>query len=254
MPHRNAFAVRDPATGEWLEPDGTERRSRLYCGRWPRHGFMSGGRAVERAELEPPTSAIGGAESLPLLPTPTASDGSRGPDFAKATRPGAGGDDLTTAVSRLFDKARAERLFKTPTANLGSNGAPQHPDKRKAGGHGPNLDDEVSHLLPVDPEVAEYVPGAFHAPAEWWGPFGPAVHRWETFVGQPAPVPVEFGPRGGRRLAAPFAEWLMGLPRGWVTHVSGLNRARQLKAIGNGAMSQQAITAYTHLLNYEERD
>ncbi|MFF2039360.1 DNA (cytosine-5-)-methyltransferase [Kitasatospora sp. NPDC058170] len=198
-------------------------------------------------------SGTGGSASLPLLPTPTASDGTRGPDFAKADRPGAGGDDLTTTVARLFDKDRAHKLFKTPTANLSSNGAPQHPDKRKAGGHGPNLDDEVSFLLPVDPDEAEEVlPGVFHSPRDWWADYGPAVHRWEILLGSPAPIPVEFGPRGGRRLAAVFAEWLMGLPRGWVTFIPGLNRARQLRAIGNGAMSQQAFTAYLHLLNHKE--
>lgn len=40
-------------------------------------------------------------------------------------------------------------LLKTPTANLGVNGGSQHPDKRKAGGHGPTLADEVEHLLPT---------------------------------------------------------------------------------------------------------
>ncbi|MFE2409829.1 DNA (cytosine-5-)-methyltransferase [Kitasatospora sp. NPDC059408] len=157
-----------------------------------------------------------------------------------------------TAVARLFDKPTAHRLFKTPTANLAGNGAPQHPDKRKAGGHGPNLDDEVSFLLPVDPERDELEPGAFHSPAEWWGEFGAAVHRWETLIGQPAPVPVEFGPRGGRRLASVFGEWLMGLPGGWITRVPGLNRAAQLRAVGNGAMSQQAFSAYLHLMNHKE--
>ena len=29
------------------------------------------------------------------------------------------------------------------------NGGSQHPDKRKAGGHGPTLADEVEHLLPT---------------------------------------------------------------------------------------------------------
>ncbi|MFI8263696.1 DNA (cytosine-5-)-methyltransferase [Streptomyces sp. NPDC085665] len=157
-------------------------------------------------------------------------------------------------MSRLFGKERAHKLFKTPTANLGSNGAPQHPEKRRAGGHGPNLDDEVSFLLPVDPDTAEETPGAFHSPPEWWQDYGPAVHRWETITGRPAPIPVEFGPRGGRRLAAVFAEWLMGLPRGWITHIPGLNRARQLRAAGNGAVSQQAFTAYLHLMNHNEGD
>jgi DNA (cytosine-5)-methyltransferase 1 len=39
-------------------------------------------------------------------------------------------------------------LLKTPTSQLGANGGPQHPDKRKAGGHGPTLEDEVVFLLP----------------------------------------------------------------------------------------------------------
>lgn len=36
-----------------------------------------------------------------LLPTPEAKLGSAGPDYARASRPGSGGDDLTTAVYRL---------------------------------------------------------------------------------------------------------------------------------------------------------
>lgn len=40
-------------------------------------------------------------------------------------------------------------LFRTPTAQLAVNGGSQHPDKRKAGGHGPTLADEVEHLLPT---------------------------------------------------------------------------------------------------------
>ncbi len=211
-----------------------------------------GGVAIGRPQLEPPTTEIDGSSLPPLLPTPLASDATKGPDFARDDRQGSGGQDLVTAVARLFDKERAHKLFKTPTANLGSNGAPQHPDKRRAGGHGPTLDDEVSFLLPVDPDVAEETPGAFHSPPEWWADYGPAVHRWETLMGSPAPIPVEFGPRGGRRLASVFAEWLMGLPRGWITHIPGLNRSRQIKAAGNGVVSQQAFAAYLHLLNYKE--
>lgn len=40
-------------------------------------------------------------------------------------------------------------LLKTPTSNLGANGGSQHPDKRKVGGHGPTLADEIEHLLPT---------------------------------------------------------------------------------------------------------
>ncbi|MGW3183264.1 hypothetical protein ACWDD9_28710 [Kitasatospora sp. NPDC001119] len=40
-------------------------------------------------------------------------------------------------------------LLLTPTSNLGSIGGSQHPDLRRAGGHGPNLSDLVEHLLPT---------------------------------------------------------------------------------------------------------
>lgn len=40
-------------------------------------------------------------------------------------------------------------LLKTPTSQLAINGGSQHPDKRKSGGHGPTLADEVEHLLPT---------------------------------------------------------------------------------------------------------
>lgn len=37
-------------------------------------------------------------------------------------------------------------LLATPTANLGSCGGPQDPDKRRAGGHSVSLQDQVSAL------------------------------------------------------------------------------------------------------------
>ncbi|MFF7233965.1 DNA (cytosine-5-)-methyltransferase [Streptomyces sioyaensis] len=190
--------------------------------------------------------------ALPLLPTPTAADGRRGPDYAKAARPGAGGDDLITAVARLFPREKGEKLLKTPTANLSRNGAPQHPVKRKQGGHGPTLEDEVCFLLSVEPNDRRWNPRRAHSPSEWWNEFAPAVGRWELLMGSPAPVPVEYGPRGGLRLAPPFAEWMMGLPSGHVTEVEGLSRGDQLKAIGDGAVPQQARAAYGYLLGFLE--
>lgn len=187
---------------------------------------------------------------MPLLPTPTAADGRRGPDYAKAARPGAGGDDLVTAMARLWPRDKTEKLLKTPTANLSRNGAPQHPDKRKRGGHGPTLEDEVCFLLNVEPG-ADY--GGDFSPSEWWGDFAPAVRRWEVLTGQPAPVPVEYGPRGGLRLAPRFAEWLMGIVPGWITKVDGLDRGQQLKAVGDGVVPQQAFAAFAHLLGELER-
>ncbi len=55
-------------------------------------------------------------------------------------------------------------LLKTPTSQLAVNGGSQHPNKRKAGGHGPTLADEVEHLLPT-PVVNDM--GAGKSPDAW---------------------------------------------------------------------------------------
>lgn len=204
------------------------------------------GRLSELVTSAPLTTETDGF-AWPRLPSPTVSDGNRGPDYAKRDREGSGGDDLVTAICRLFPREKAEKLFKTPTANLGSNGAAQHPDKRKAGGHGPTLEDEVCFLLDVDPDAEQ--PDGLHSPAEWWGEFARAVYRWETLRGVAAPVPIMFGPRGGVKLAPAFAEWLMGLPAGWVTSVPELSHKEQLGRIGNGVVPQQALIALRHLTN-----
>lgn len=65
-----------------------------------------------------------------------------------------------------------------------------------------------------------------------------------------APEPTILRP-GGKRptLNIPFVEWMMGLPEGWVTDPAiGLNRADQLKALGNGVVPQQAIAALRDML------
>ncbi|MEU0213581.1 DNA cytosine methyltransferase [Streptomyces sp. NPDC006265] len=86
-----------------------------------------------------------------------------------------------------------------------------------------------------------------HSPSEWWGEYAPAIHRWESIIGVPAPYPTEVGPRGGRRLTAVFAEWLMGIP-GRVTFVPGISRSQQLHKVGNGVVPHQAYTAYRLIL------
>lgn len=212
-------------------------------------------------------------------------------------------------------------LLVTPTANLASNGGSQHPAKRKAGGHGPTLDDQVSHLrlMPTPTgrdskgidghskrQGSQVLPGVVEAllptpratrggsatetvgkllptpsanqfevdPERWqerrrqlmadpdvrngngfglttamavsvlwdgleidWAEYRPAIERWSALFG-PVMCPVEEG-RTRPRLAPEFAEWMMGLPGGWVTRVPGLPRTGQLRAIGNGVVPQQ---------------
>lgn len=84
-----------------------------------------------------------------------------------------------------------------------------------------------------------------------WGKYEPAIRRWEQLA-RPAPSPTEPNTRGNPRLAAPFPEWMMGWPAGWVTQVPGISRNDQLRIIGNGVCPQQAIAALYWLLRIAE--
>ncbi len=80
-----------------------------------------------------------------------------------------------------------------------------------------------------------------------WGRYEAAVRRWEMVTGRAAPYPVEHGTRGQPRLAAAFSEWLMGLPKGFVTDL-GLPYSAQHRALGNGVVPQQATAALWQLV------
>jgi DNA (cytosine-5)-methyltransferase 1 len=82
-----------------------------------------------------------------------------------------------------------------------------------------------------------------------FGPYAPAIARWEAVLGRPAPSPTEPGKDGRPRLSPLFVEWMMGLPAGHVIDPAiGLTRAQQLKALGNGVVPQQAALALRLLL------
>lgn len=101
--------------------------SELYSATWPASGTTRAGTAYAL-----PTSAplMDGSGSSSLLPTPDATHGRK-----------------TTRTSVLLPGVVT--LLRTPTAQLAVNGGSQHPEKRKQGGHGPTLADEVEHLLPT---------------------------------------------------------------------------------------------------------
>lgn len=165
----------------------------------------------------------------------------------------------------------AAPLLKTPTSQLAINGGSQHPDKRREGGHGPTLADEVEHLVPgavhyAEPAAAEPVADEGLLPVPLpvrgacsprppspgqarWGRYAPAIARWERTLGRAAPAATDA--RG--RLATVFVEWMMGLAPGWVTAVPGLSRAAQFKALGNGVVPQQAAGAVRLLLERAHR-
>lgn len=80
-----------------------------------------------------------------------------------------------------------------------------------------------------------------------WGPYAEGVERWAAVQGPPPPATHL---REGHRvlaLSAPFPEWMMGLPRGWVTDTD-VSWKQQLRLLGNGVCPQQAEAALRSLL------
>lgn len=147
------IATWNPARGAWEKAETTVLCGHrvLFSGTWPASGMTRGGSLYPLPTSEPPTGARGSSSPPSLLPTPTAHDDGKSPEAhlaMKARLPG-GPRSSITSLSVLARNAMRPVLLKTPTAQLAVNGGSQHPDKRRAGGHGPTLADQVEHLLPT---------------------------------------------------------------------------------------------------------
>ena len=116
--------------------------SELYSATWPTSGTTRAGTAYEQPTSAPHTDD---SASSSLLRTPKAGDGNH--PGIKTVKPG-----QTLPLSA--------QLLKTPTAQLAINGGSQHPDKRRQGGHGPTLADQIEQelLLPT-PRASDPVNG-----------------------------------------------------------------------------------------------
>jgi len=77
--------------------------------------------------------------------------------------------------------------------------------------------------------------------ADRFGPYAPAIGRWERIIGRHAPDPLDDGKINPR-----FVEFQMGYPEGWVTDTI-LDRGAALKALGNAVVPQCAAAAYGQL-------
>ncbi|MFW6722917.1 DNA cytosine methyltransferase [Streptomyces sp. MAR4 CNY-716] len=241
------FAVAYPAAEDPDLSAGPQRRTAAP-------GQAQGGRARPDAGgrsglLAAP--ADGGR--LRLLPTPAAADGTGGPGVSPKRK---GGMNLRTAVTLL--PTPMARDWKSGASNLlGTNSRPLNEvvvnllptPKASDGRHGgPNQRDATGRY---------YLPGlAGRLDGRWVATngtdYGPAIDRWETVLGRPAPEPTEPGTRGNHRLAPAFVEWMMGADPGWVTGTDlGLSRSDQLKILGNGVVIHQAVHAYRTLLAAE---
>lgn len=151
-------------------------------------------------------------EALRMLPTPRATDGTKGGPNQR----GSSGDlMLPSAV-----------LLPTPTAM----------DSKASGGKVGSPDVTLTDATERgDTRGINF------------GDYAPAIARWEHLT-RPAPAPTEpTGKGGAHRLSPRFVEWMMGIPAGWV-NVPGVGRNAQLKALGNGVVPQQAAAAVEHLL------
>lgn len=199
-----------------------------------------------------------------LLPTPTSNLGSSGPDYARAGRDGSGGNDLLTTAhllptpcaspsgntpeEHLRKKPGRERvtdlsilvendlletggkLLPTPLAGDADNGNVNDPESRRSQGRSVGMQN-------VAPTIAD-----------GFGQYAPAVERWAAALGRSAPAPTEISPKGKNRLAPAFVEFMMGLAPGWVTDPDlELSRVQQLRILGNGVVTQQALFALKRL-------
>lgn len=161
-------------------------------------------------------------DALRLLPTPTAFNATSGPDYARSGRSSSGGDDLTTAMA----------LLPTPTAGDAQFGLPRTSGRPV----------EKSTKLATRIVVTDFAQ------------YAPAVARHEHVFGREAPAPTQPNTKGNPEIAAPFEEWMMCLPDGWVTdpaiweHLTPRKaREAQLKMLGNGVVWPCALAAYQSL-------
>lgn len=133
--------------------------SDVYSETWPTSGMTRNGVAYALPTWEPHTTASGCSSSPPaeMFRTPAAAEaegGALSPERARVenrTLRLTGQILDMVAPEQMSDawKATPMPVLKTPTSQLAVNGGSQHPDKRRAGGHGPTLADEVEHLLPT---------------------------------------------------------------------------------------------------------
>lgn len=193
-----------------------------------------------------------------LLPTPRATDGTNG---GPNQRGSAGDLTLPSAALQLMPTPGTEQrgndlpnreggasltgtvaLMPTPAAADANGEIEMHlPTPSTAGGGERTRGGDRSDELLLEGVAQEFQLD--------WGPYEPAIRRWERTLGREAPWATEPAPRSKKgRLAPRFVEWMMGWAEGWVTRVPGLSRNQQLKILGNGVVPQQAEAAVRFLL------
>lgn len=205
------------------------RRERVFLLAYPAGGRLEG--VYDRSECASArggrqriTAGGSGSEPVELLPTPCVADGEGG----RATRSGERSNELL--LNGIARAASTGTLLPTPRTT----------DSKGSGEHGQGGLDLRTAAVDFKPQ---------------WGIYEPAIRRQEAVTGRPAPSPTEPNTKGNLRLSSKFSEWLMMWPEGWVTDPElGLSRNAQLKLVGNGVVPNQAIAAFTYLLDVIYRE
>ena len=184
------------------------------------------------AQVAGPVGGEGTLPKLEHLPTIRASDSKRSDSPAELRR------DVPSiaAVSVYFPHLPTLKASDAITGDNPSNARRDMPGITVVSHHFPHL---------PTPNTMDHLPAR---EGGIYGRYEPVVRRWEQVTGTTAPNPTELNTNGKPRLNVEFAEWMMGLPKGWITGVPGLSRANQLKAIGNGVVPQQAAAALESML------
>jgi hypothetical protein len=177
-----------------------------------------------------------------LFPTPDAYTGTRG-GASDPKKRRAGSAEHHHSVSLADAVVGSGQFLPTPTTQDATNLGGEAQGRRRS----PGLNwiaPAVAHRDELDPPGEQLmIPMPGDEPDRIdWGPFAPAVERWERLMFRPAPHPLEDGPKGPR-LAVAFVEWVMGLPQGWVTDVPGISYRQALTMLGNGCVPQQVAAA-----------
>lgn len=265
------IAMWNSVRGVWEKPETVNllcEHSELYSESWQTSGTMRNGMVYELPMRERLTNGSEFSSSLGKVsvPTPTATDvafDKPGLSRKIAKESPNRGVGLALWAHRINDGFY--ELLRTPAASEAERGH-QPEEKARARGGQVTLSGQLNYLptpntmddLPArDESKIDRSNGGFSNVRETvmrpnFDRFEPAVKRWEEVTGMKAPAPTKpDGKEGAQGLSSEFTEWMMGLPKGWITGL-GLSRKDELKACGNGVVPQQAELALRLLMEGAE--
>ena len=240
------IAVWNSVRGVWEKPGMVSllcEHWELFSETWPVSGTMRNGMVSELPTREPLTNDL---ESL-LLRTPAASEAERGHQPEDKARARGGQVTLSGQINYLPTPVTTD--YNTAASDWGVKGFQQLRDLHNLLPTSNTMDDlPARDESKIDRSKGGYSNVRKTVMRPNFDRFEPVVRRWEQVTGMPAPAPTKpDGRDGAPRLSSEFTEWMMGLPKGWITGL-GLSRKDELKACGNGVVPQQATLALTELV------